>query len=57
MKAVDMRIHQNVSGGCGVSEEGCRAMATRKGRLERINCRLVVTQVYSTKSEWPASAS
>ena len=34
MKGVGMGINQNISGGCGVREEGCRAMAKRKGRLE-----------------------
>ena len=49
-----MGIHQNILDGCGVMEEGCRAMAKmakRKGCLELINCKLVVTQVMSTKSE------
>ena len=54
---VDIRIHQNISGNCGVREEGCRAMAKRKEHLEGIDCILVVTQVESTKSEWPAPAS
>ena len=52
-----MRIHQNMSGDCDVREEGCRAMTKRKGRLDMIDCKLVVTQVYSTKSEWPVTAS
>ena len=53
MKIVYMRINQNISDSCGVREEGCRAMAKRKGRLDRIDCFLVVTQVNTTKSEWP----
>ena len=57
MKRVDMCINQNISGDCGVREEGCRAMAKRKERLEWINCILVVTQVGTTKSEWPAPDS
>ena len=54
---VYMGINQNISEGCGVREEGCRAIAKRKERLEWINCMLVVTKVGTTKSEWPAPAS
>ena len=57
MKRVGMGINQNISGDCGVREEGCRVMAKRKGRMEWIDCKLVVTQVGTTKSEWPAPAS
>ena len=57
MKEVFMSIIQNISDRCGVSEEGCRAMAKQKGHLEGIYCILVVTQVRTTKSEWPAPAS
>ena len=57
MKGVNMSIIQNISDSCGVREEGCRAMAKRLGYLEWINCRLVVTQVMATISEWPAPAS
>ena len=57
MKRVSMSIYQNISVDCGVSEEGCRAMAKRKGRLGWISCILVVTQANTTKSEWPAPAS
>ena len=57
MKNFYMGINQNNSGDCGVREEGCRAMAKRKGRLWWISCILVVTQVLTTKSEWPAPAS
>ena len=34
VKKVSIRINQNISGGCDVREEGCRAMAKQKGRLE-----------------------
>ena len=57
MKGVIMGINQNISVDCGVREEGCRAMAKRKERLQSIWCILVVTQVHQTKSEWPAPAS
>ena len=49
VEGVYMGIHQNISEGCGVREEGCRAMAKRQGRLELITCILVVTQVDTTK--------
>ena len=49
IKGVDMRIVQIISVSCGVREEGCRVMTKRKGRLEWINCILVVTQVNTTK--------
>ena len=51
VKEVYMGIHHNMSGNCGVREEGCRAMAKRKGHLEYISCILVVTQVMAIKSE------
>ena len=57
LKAVSKRINQNNSEDCDVREEGSRAMAKRKGRLEWISCILVVTQVGTAKSEWPAPAS
>ena len=57
MKRVDMGINQNISVNCGVREEGCSVMAKWKGNLELISCILVVTQVLSTKSEWPVPAS
>ena len=57
VKRVEMGINQNILGDCSVREEGCRAMAKWKGHLEWINCILVVTQVMTTKSEWPAPAS
>ena len=57
MKGVDLRIVQIISVSCGVREEGCRAMAKRKGRLEWIGCILVVNQVLTTKSERPVPAS
>ena len=57
MKGVHLGIDQNISGDCGVREEGCRAMAKRKERLELIYCILIVTQAAITKSEWPAPAS
>ena len=56
VEEVSMGIHQNISGYCGVREEGCRAMAKWQGRLE-INGIWVVTQVGTTKAEWPAPAS
>ena len=56
LKGVDMGIHQNISGDCGMREEGCRAMAKQKGRLELITCILIVTQV-GTTLEWSAPAS
>ena len=52
-----MRIIQNISGRCGVREEGCRAIAKQKWHLEWIDCILTVTQVMTTKSEWPAPTS
>ena len=57
MKEVGMGIYQNISGDCGVREEGCRAMAKPKERLGRRYCILIVTQVNTTQSEWPAPAS
>ena len=57
LKGVHMGINQNISGDCGVREEGCRAMAKLKERLGWINCILVVTQVGTTKSDWRAPAS
>ena len=57
MKRVVMGIHQNISGYCGVREEGSKAMAKQKGQLEWIRCILVETQVGTTKLEWPAPAS
>ena len=48
VKVVHMSI-QNILGDCGIREEGCRAMAKRKERLERISCILLVTQVITTK--------
>ena len=57
MKRVGMGIHHNISEDCGVREEGCRAMAKRKGYLEWIDCISVVTQVIATKSECLALAS
>ena len=57
MKAVDLGIHQNISDNSGAREEGCRAIAKWQGRLKGINCKVVVTQVYTPKSEWPAPAS
>ena len=57
MKSVNISINQNISVNCGMREEGCKAMAKRKERLEWINCILEVTQVETVKSEWPAPAS
>ena len=57
VKGVEMRIIQNISGRCGVREEGCRAIAKQKWHLEWIDCILTVTQVMTTKSEWPAPTS
>ena len=57
MRKVDIGFYKNISEGCGVREEGSRAMAKRKGHLELISCKMRVTQVRTTKSEWPAPAS
>ena len=51
VKGVCMSINLNISGYCGVREEGCRTMAKRKERLEWINCKLVVIQVMAKKSD------
>ena len=36
VEGVVMGINQNISGDCGVREEGCRAMSKWKGYLERL---------------------
>ena len=51
VKGVGMGNIQNISVGCGIREEGCRAMAKWQRHLEWISCTLVVTQVGATKSE------
>ena len=57
VKVVGMRIHRNISENCDVREEGCRAMVKQQGHPERLYCILVVSQVNTIKSEWPAPTS
>ena len=49
MKGVHICINQNISDDCGVREEGCRAMAKLKGRLDRIDCILVSNSGWDNK--------